>query len=417
MGNKKSGGNRTVFYSRANKPKLYNALIVALLTVGLIVIYRRFLTETRAYAEIITICVAFIVVLIMFRTALRRQIEYNPYSYNTIIYFGFSLFILTCFISQIYYIVTFFRYSLDPADLNVYDPARYIGGSAKNFVIISAPFLVLFSAALIISNFVLIRREGGRIRNLIGSVFSVVLLAGWAILWKVNYYFSGSETEAMIFEIVTNVYAVLILYCECMLIGTIFANIVAVNYKPEYDKDYIIILGCGINKDGTPRPLLRGRIDRAIAFGEEQYAATGKRARFVVSGGKGNDEVVSEAQSMKNYLIEKGVPESQIILEDKSKNTLENMRFSKEKILSFGDASAKVLFSTSNYHVFRSGIWSNRVKMRSVGVGAKTKWYFWPNAAVREFFGLLSEHRGKQIFILLGLIAVYTALSIYSIKA
>ncbi|MBQ9879302.1 MAG: hypothetical protein IJM45_02595, partial [Clostridia bacterium] len=194
MGNKKRGGNRTVFYSRANKPKLYNALIVALLTVGLIVIYRRFLTETRAYAEIITICVAFIVVLIMFRTALRRQIEYNPYSYNTIIYFGFSLLILTCFISQIYYIVTFFRYSLDPADLNVYDPARYIGGSAKNFVIISAPFLVLFSAALIISNFVLIRREGGRIRNLIGSVFSVVLLAGWAILWKVNYYFSGSET-------------------------------------------------------------------------------------------------------------------------------------------------------------------------------------------------------------------------------
>ena len=46
------------------------------------------------------------------------------------------------------------------------------------------------------------------------------------------------------------------------------------------------------------------------------------------------------------------------------------------------------------------------MKLRAQGIGADTKWYFWPNAAVREFIGLLSEHRGKQALILLGIIVL-----------
>ena len=55
---------------------------------------------------------------------------------------------------------------------------------------------------------------------------------------------------------------------------------------------------------------------------------------------------------MKRYLISKEVDENDIILEDKSTSTFENMKFSKEKI----SDDAKVLFSTSDYHVLRSGI-------------------------------------------------------------
>ena len=86
-------------------------------------------------------------------------------------------------------------------------------------------------------------------------------------------------------------------------------------------------------------------------------------------------------------------------------------RFSKEKILAAG-GPGKVAFSTTNYHVFRSGLCARRVKMRAVGMGAKTKWYFWPNAAVREFVGLLTEHRGKQALIFGGMIVFYVALTI-----
>ena len=55
---------------------------------------------------------------------------------------------------------------------------------------------------------------------------------------------------------------------------------------------------------------------------------------------------------------------------------------------------------------------SRRVKMRAVGMGAKTKWYFWPNAAVREFVGLLTEHRLKQGLILGGMVVFYVALTL-----
>ena len=87
------------------------------------------------------------------------------------------------------------------------------------------------------------------------------------------------------------------------------------------------------------------------------------------------------------------------------------MKFSKEKIFEL-DPEAGIAFSTTNYHVFRSGLLARRVKMRASGMGAETKWYFWPNAAVREFAGLMVNHRGKQALILLITVAIYVALTL-----
>ncbi len=53
--------------------------------------------------------------------------------------------------------------------------------------------------------------------------------------------------------------------------------------------------------------------------------------------------------------------------------------------------------------------------MRAVGMGAKSKWYFWPNALVREFIGLLTEHRGKQALILGGMVVIYTVLTFWAV--
>ena len=168
-----------------------------------------------------------------------------------------------------------------------------------------------------------------------------------------------------------------------------------------------------MNKDGTPTPLLRGRCDAAIDFYQKQLKVTGKELTFVTSGGQGPDETVSESASMKRYLMERGIPEERILEEDRSTDTLENMRFSKEKIWEI-DPTAKIAFSTTNYHVFRSGLFARRVKMRAVGMGAETKWYFWPNAAVREFVGLLTRHRGKQALILSSMVAAYIVLTLLS---
>ena len=125
--------------------------------------------------------------------------------------------------------------------------------------------------------------------------------------------------------------------------------------------------------------------------------------------------MIPESACMKRYLIEQGVPEERIIEEDRSGDTAENMRFSKEKIQAI-DPEGKVAFVTTNYHVFRGGLCARRVKLRAVGMGSKTKWYFWPNASVREFVGLLTEHRLKQGLVFGGLILFYVLLTLLAYR-
>ena len=106
------------------------------------------------------------------------------------------------------------------------------------------------------------------------------------------------------------------------------------------------------------------------------------------------------------------VPPERMLLEDQSTDTAENMAFSK-KLIQEAKPDAVIAFSTSNYHVFRSGLKARRVKMRALGMGCRSKWYFWPNAAVREFVGLLTQHRGKQGLILGALIVAYVVLTYF----
>ena len=74
--------------------------------------------------------------------------------------------------------------------------------------------------------------------------------------------------------------------------------------------------------------------------------------------------------------------------------------------------NSAVAFFTTNYHVFRAGLKARRVHLNAQGMGAPTRWYFWPNAAVREFVGLLTEHRGKQAAVLGMMFVVYGVLTV-----
>ena len=134
-----------------------------------------------------------------------------------------------------------------------------------------------------------------------------------------------------------------------------------------------------------------------------QKEKTGKDIIFVPSGGKGNDEIMSEAQAMKNYLIEKGIKENNILIEDKSKNTFENIKFS-NKLINDKVKNAKIAFSTTNYHVFRAGIIARNQNINIEGIGAKTKSYFWINAFIREFIVTLFSEKKKHITIILCII-------------
>ena len=400
------------FDTRSKKPKLYNLLLQALFVLLIVILLVR--KDAARYAALTSALIGLFLLAAVGQliAALFKQIQYNPYSYNTIYYMGFSLFLLAVAVMQLRITLLLVRY---PQVYQANEILHILLDSAKNFMYYSSPFLLLFSAALCVSNISLIRHEGRRLVNILGILLSFLLVAGLVLLFLFDRYASGSRLQVMLHDLAANIFAAVYLYFECMLIGAIVADVIAARYEPEPDKDFLIVLGCGFRRDGTPSPLLRGRLDRALRFAEKQEAATGKAPIFVTSGGKGPDEVCSESACMKRYLLEQGVPEERILEEDRSTDTFENMKYSKAQIWKV-NPQGKVAFATTNYHVFRSGLYARRVKMRAVGMGADTKWYFWPNASVREFVGLLTEHRGKQILIFGSLILTYTILTILAYR-
>ncbi len=82
----------------------------------------------------------------------------------------------------------------------------------------------------------------------------------------------------------------------------------------------------------------------------------------------------------------------------RSKSTLENMRFSRE-IMDRESAGKPYtcIYATNNYHVLRAGIYARKAGLKISGIGAKTRFYFLPNAVLREYIAYLYIHRKWNI--------------------
>lgn len=375
------------------------AVVAALLLIG---------PTTLIVPAYIIIDAYLITVIILLVRAFFKQLQYNPYSYNVIYYAGFAIFVL-------FVLITFV-----PLTVEIATAAEPYGEnmiifilmtSAREYMTITFPFILVFSVCLCISNIVLLRHEGRRLHNLLGIILSFFLVGAEVFLILMDRHEIESFKKFVAYEVFSNAFAGFYLYFECMLIGIIISKIVVSQYKPSADMDFMLVLGCAMKQDGTPTPLLKGRIDRAVEVRNAQLKESGKDLTFILSGGQGPDEPIAESECMKNYLLSLGIPEDIIVEENRSTTTMENMRFSKEIMQSI-DPDGKIAFSTTQFHVFRSGLCARRAKMRAVGVGAKTKWYYWPNANVREFVALITEHRIKQAFILGGLLAFYIIITI-----
>ena len=343
----------------------------------------------------ISIIVFSIYILYLLIISYKDMKNENMYQYKNIAYLGIIIFIIISIISQL---LVLSNYNGLISTINAIL-------SMFSFTTILLPIAFVVSILVIISNILLIIKEGFGVRNILGIILGIVLCFS-SILPEILYNMLYSATwidihnqngiGVYIYNLVETTIYITVTYIECILIGTIIIGIKAAKHIPKFDKDCIIILGCQIKKDGTLTKLLKGRVDRAIEFSKMQKEKTGKDIIFVPSGGKGNDEVISESQAMKNYLIEQGIKEDNILIEDKSKNTFENIKFS-NKLINDKIKNAKIALSTTNYHVFRAGTIASNQNIKIEGIGAKTKSYFWINAFIREFIATLFSERKKHI--------------------
>ena len=344
-----------------------------------------------------------ILILLLIRVSIgctlyiKGQYEKQKYSYAIIMNLGLLIFINVNIWRQIDLLIQNWKV------LSIIDIYNNTLKSFSYFAILTLPCIIVLSLYGIITNIVLIKKEGFDPRRMLGVVLGFLALLGLfgsqAIYYIITKILVGTEKQYIKYalDICTNA---TLSYFYTLIIATLYCNVRAAKHTPKYDKDFIIILGAKINNDGTLTPLLKARVDKAIDFGNKQYEVTKKKIVYVPSGGKGNDEVMAEAEAIKKYLIEKGIKKEQIIVEDKSVSTIQNMKFSKEKIDQV-NKEAKISFATTNYHVFRSGVIANEQGIDCEGMGSKTKWYFYTNALIREFVANLVQERRSHIALIM----------------
>lgn len=152
----------------------------------------------------------------------------------------------------------------------------------------------------------------------------------------------------------------------------------------HYHEDALIVLGCGVKGD-EPGTNLTERLDRAI-----EYHKKNPDAIIVVSGGKGDDENVSEAYAMEQYLIRHGVPAELIIKEDRATSTEENFLYSKEILNEYFDGDYTVAFITNDFHIYRSSTFAKLIGFtNATHAHSNTTWYTVVPNGLRECITVL----------------------------
>lgn len=294
---------------------------------------------------------------------------------------------------------------------------NFILGLILVTLVLLTPFLTI--GFLLINTIVVVKNNGFSLTSMLPFLmagFLVLLIASPTI---VNY-FDPDVRHIIVF--VLGLFTLEGLWFSFTFMALLFYSWVYRLLPRRRQYDYIIIHGAGL--DGPrPTPLFAGRIDKALELWNKQH----QHGKFVVSGGQGADEIVSEAQAMRDYLLEKGVSADAILMEDKSTTTWENLRYSlaiinADRTTGVGATSAATVASrdvtttasdastsdvsgtatsssgfttavvTSDFHVFRCAEYAHNLGIKADGIGSHTKGWYWPTAFIREFIAITKAH-------------------------
>lgn len=181
----------------------------------------------------------------------------------------------------------------------------------------------------------------------------------------------------------------LVMFAALAVVSVIAAVIIsaamirAMDRRPEKPAN-VIILGCRVKENG-PSLMLDKRIEAAY-----EYLSENPEVICIASGGRGDDEPMSEAECIRQGLIRRGISPDRIISEDKSVNTYENIRNSLEILDSIG-AQRRAVIVTSEFHQLRASMISEKQGLESYSVSSRTYPPLLPSYWIREWFAVAYE--------------------------
>ena len=189
----------------------------------------------------------------------KDSLKKSMYSYKTV--FNCSLMILLCGFGIMFslfsaYLLSHYREYQISGMRNITTVFILLN------IMLSLIFVFIYSCSMTASDISLIIHEGFRVQNALGIIISVCLTIG--VLACAAFPFLYMYFDSIVFNILYSVVSTIFIFIEIFLISAKACALIAAKHKPKYDKDYIIILGCGIKEDGTLLPLLRGRVENFI---------------------------------------------------------------------------------------------------------------------------------------------------------
>ena len=254
----------------------------------------------------------------------------------------------------------------------------------RNLAMLSLLILALFiPLSVIISTIYLIFNgrqmmtfEGRRLATLLSLFYGLAIALSLALTFFFPHFIVLRKMLSL-----TNG---LLIYGSYLYVTYIIYGFVYNTFPVIKHPDYIIILGSGLIGDKVP-PLLAQRLEK----GKMMYEKFNNSPKIVVSGGQGVDEPITEAEAMAQYLRQVSIPQEDIIIEQQSINTLENLQFSKTILDEKSKENYYCLVVTNSFHSLRAGIYMRKLGIKGRSIGSRTALYFLPSAWIRETFGLI----------------------------
>jgi uncharacterized SAM-binding protein YcdF (DUF218 family) len=143
-----------------------------------------------------------------------------------------------------------------------------------------------------------------------------------------------------------------------------------------------IVLGAAL-WDQQPSPALKERLNLALRLYKE------KRVDYLLLSGGLGVSGITEAEGMKRYLIAHGVHADHLILEDRSNNTKENLKYAAELLKQ--SKGEKVALITHDYHMYRALNYARQAGVRATPAPVHSQVLFTPYHKARECLALIKQ--------------------------
>ncbi len=151
----------------------------------------------------------------------------------------------------------------------------------------------------------------------------------------------------------------------------------------EYEAECALVLGCGVYSDGSPTPMLKDRLDVAIALYNK-----GIVNKLLLSGDHGQVEY-NEIGCMFNYCLEEGLPREALFLDHAGFSTYDSVYRAREIF-----EVKRMIIVTQTYHEFRAIYIGKQLDIDCIGVASGKRLY--AGTLYREVREILA--RNKDIF-------------------